>query len=51
MRETFWQLVRFGIAGGLATLCYAMVYSPLAAFTLRAAFATDPKVQPKEVDD
>lgn len=25
------QLVRFVIAGGLATLCYAAVYSPLAA--------------------
>lgn len=34
MRETFWQLVRFGIAGGLATLCYAAVYSPLAAFKI-----------------
>ncbi len=34
MRETFWQLVRFGIAGGLATVCYAIVYSPLAAFKI-----------------
>ncbi|UVO50797.1 GtrA family protein [Sphingomonas sp. SUN019] len=33
-KETFGQLVRFGIAGGLATLCYAAVYSPLAATKL-----------------
>ncbi|WBH17555.1 GtrA family protein [Sphingomonas radiodurans] len=33
-RETFWQLVRFGIAGGLATVCYAAVYSPLAALKI-----------------
>lgn len=32
MRETFWQLVRFGIAGGLTTVLYTAVYSPLAAF-------------------
>lgn len=32
MRDTFWQIVRFGIAGGLATAMYAVVYSPLAAF-------------------
>jgi putative flippase GtrA len=34
MRETFWQLVRFGVAGGLATGLYALVYSPLAAFKI-----------------
>jgi putative flippase GtrA len=34
MQETFWQLVRFGIAGGLATVCYAVVYSPLAALEI-----------------
>ena len=33
-RETLGQLVRFGVAGGLATLCYAAVYSPLAATKL-----------------
>ncbi len=33
-RETFWQLVRFGIAGGLATVCYAIVYSPLAGLEI-----------------
>ena len=33
-RATFWQLVRFGVAGGLATVFYAMVYSPLAAFKI-----------------
>lgn len=33
-REVFWQLVRFGLAGGLATVCYAIVYSPLAAFKI-----------------
>ncbi len=33
-RVLFWQLVRFGIAGGLATLCYAIVYSPLAGLKL-----------------
>ena len=34
LQETLWQLVRFGIAGGLATVCYAIVYSPLAAFKI-----------------
>ena len=34
MRDTFWQIVRFGIAGGLATACYAAVYSPLAGFRI-----------------
>lgn len=34
MHETFWQLVRFGIAGGLATACYAAVYSPLAGLKI-----------------
>ena len=34
MRETFWQLVRFGIAGGLTTVLYTIVYSPLAAFKI-----------------
>ena len=33
-RETFWQLVRFGLAGGLATAFYAAVYSPLAALKI-----------------
>ena len=32
LRELIGQLIRFGIAGGLATLCYAIVYSPLAGF-------------------
>jgi putative flippase GtrA len=34
MRETFWQIVRFGVAGGLATVLYAVVYSPLAALKI-----------------
>lgn len=34
VRDTFWQLVRFGIAGGLATVLYAMVYSPLAGLRI-----------------
>lgn len=33
-RETLGQIIRFGIAGGLATVCYALVYSPLAAFKI-----------------
>ncbi|WP_239017928.1 GtrA family protein [Sphingomonas aracearum] len=28
--EVFWQLVRFGIAGGLSTVIYSAVYLPLA---------------------
>jgi putative flippase GtrA len=31
-REVFWQLVRFGIAGGLATVIYTIVYWPVATF-------------------
>lgn len=34
MRQTVGQIVRFGIAGGLATVCYALVYSPLAALKI-----------------
>lgn len=30
----FGQLVRFGIAGGLATALYTLVYSPLAGFKI-----------------
>jgi putative flippase GtrA len=32
LREIFWQLVRFGIAGGLATLVYTVVYWPVATY-------------------
>lgn len=38
----FWQLVRFGIAGGLSTVVYSAVYLPLAHFVFpgpRAVFA------------
>lgn len=31
-REVFWQLVRFGIAGGLATALYTAVYWPVATY-------------------
>ena len=31
-REMFWQLVRFGIAGGLATAIYTVVYWPVATY-------------------
>jgi putative flippase GtrA len=31
-RTLFWQLVRFGIAGGLSTLVYAVIYWPLATY-------------------
>ena len=31
-REVFWQLVRFGIAGGLATAIYTIVYWPVATY-------------------
>lgn len=44
-REAFWQLVRFGIAGGLSTLIYSAVYLPLTAFVLpraRAVWAVPP---------
>ena len=34
LRETFWQVVRFGIAGGLSTVLYTAVYSPLAGLRL-----------------
>lgn len=32
LRETFWQLVRFGLTGGAATAFYAIVYWPIATF-------------------
>lgn len=32
IREIFWQLVRFGVAGGLATLIYTIVYWPVATY-------------------
>lgn len=38
-REAFWQLVRFGIAGGISTLIYSAVYLPLTAWVLPRAEA------------
>lgn len=31
-RETWWQLVRYGVIGGLVTLLYALVYAALTRF-------------------
>ncbi|MBN8849024.1 MULTISPECIES: GtrA family protein [unclassified Sphingomonas] len=39
MREVFWQLVRFGVAGGLSTLIYSAVYLPLTFFVFSRAHA------------
>ncbi|MFW2850502.1 GtrA family protein [Sphingomonas sp. TX0543] len=38
-REIFWQLVRFGIAGGLSTVIYSAVYLPLTFFVFSRAHA------------
>ncbi|MFT3975890.1 MAG: GtrA family protein [Sphingomonas bacterium] len=35
-RALFWQLVRFGITGGMATLLYAVVYWPIATYAQKA---------------
>lgn len=35
----FWQLVRFGIAGGLSSLVYVAVYAPLTAYVFPGARA------------
>ncbi|WP_298669241.1 GtrA family protein [uncultured Sphingomonas sp.] len=35
----FWQLVRFGVAGGLSTLIYSAVYLPLTFFVFSRAHA------------
>lgn len=34
-RELFWQLVRFGITGGAATVLYAIAYWPIATYAQR----------------
>lgn len=41
MRESglIGQLIRFGIAGGLSTIIYSLVYLPLTAFVFRGAQA------------
>jgi len=39
MREVFWQLVRFGVAGGLSTLIYSAVYLPLTFFVFSRVHA------------
>ncbi|WP_338057227.1 GtrA family protein [Sphingomonas corticis] len=44
-RAMFWQLVRFGIAGGITTLIYCVVYLPLTAWVLphaQAVYAVPP---------
>lgn len=38
-REVFWQLVRFGIAGGLATVIYTVIYWPIATYGHRLVHA------------
>jgi putative flippase GtrA len=38
-REMFWQLVRFGITGGLVTVFYAAVYWPLATYVMNPNLA------------
>jgi putative flippase GtrA len=39
-RETFWQLVRYGVNGGIVTALYAVVYLGLAHFSgVRPQFA------------
>lgn len=38
-RVVFWQLVRFAIAGGIATLVYSAVYLPLAHYVFPGARA------------
>lgn len=39
VREVFWQLVRFGVAGGLSTVIYSAVYLPLTFFVFSRAHA------------
>ena len=38
-RETFWQLVRFGLTGGAMTAFYAAVYWPLATYVMNPNLA------------
>ena len=35
VKQVFWQLVRFGITGGAATVLYAIVYWPIATYADR----------------
>lgn len=38
-QAVFWQLVRFGIAGGISTVVYSIVYLPLAHYVFPGARA------------